>query len=132
MSFKWVGISEDTAETLLALLKKAKKHNPELTETAFIEHIICDWLEPYRQGKENIKLIKGKVIVRNNLKQALKQSGKKQVDVAEQVGISRPYFGQLMAGKYEPSLAVAYLIVNALGYPPEKITDIFYLEPTEE
>lgn len=131
MSFKWVGLSEETAETLQAIFKKAKKDNMNLTETKFMEHIVSEWLEPYK--REIVPMPpRNQVALRNNLKQAIKLSGKSQTQIAKEVGINRAYIGQLISGKYDPSLVVALLITKAVGYSISKIEDLFYLEPANQ
>ena len=131
MSFDGVRLPADLTETLVALYHKAKKINPALTKDLFIESILREWLEPYRVEPAN-PVTKDNAILRNNLKQAINFSGKSQTQIAAEAGISRPYLGRVINWKCEPTVKIALLIAKALNYPPEKFTDLFFLEPVKQ
>ncbi|KFM93155.1 helix-turn-helix transcriptional regulator [Paenibacillus macerans] len=51
-----------------------------------------------------------------------KSKGLTQSELAERVGISRPYLANIERGEYDPSLKVAQLLSQQLGKP---IDDLF-------
>ncbi|MEK5163139.1 helix-turn-helix transcriptional regulator [Paenibacillus sp. FSL R5-0527] len=51
-----------------------------------------------------------------------KSKGLTQSELAERVGISRPYLANIERGEYDPSLKVAQLLSQELGKP---IDDLF-------
>ena len=128
--FERVNLPVDMAETLAAIFTKVKKINPEITEGEFIERALKEWLEPYK--RDSIKTTSRKnVVLRNRLKNAVQFCGKSQTQLAKDVGVSRTYLGHVISGKCEPSVALAILITDAIGYPLEKLHEVFYLEPME-
>lgn len=132
MNFNNVQLPLDLVETLDAIYKKARKQNPSLNESIFIERIMREWLEPFKRESGQSPLPKNKVVLKNNLKAAIKFAGKKQTEVAQEIGINRTYLSQIISGKYEPSITFAFLLAEAVKYPPEKVKDLFYLEPVEQ
>lgn len=127
-----VKLPPEMMETLDAIYKKAKKHNPSLTESTFFEELIGEWLEPYKRDRKGPPMRKGQVILKNNLRHAIKLCGKSQAQIAREVGINRSYLSQLINGQYEPSTSLALLLMQAVEYPPEKFQDLFFLEPAPE
>lgn len=122
-----LGLPNDLVEIMQAIYKKAKKINPNLTESAFIQSIFEEWLEPYSREKNIIS--KKDVILRNSLGDAIKFAGKSQTKIAEEIGVNRPHLNSIINGKAEPSITLVLLLLNTLNYPIEKIKDLFYLEP---
>lgn len=118
----------DLVEIIDAVYKKAKKLNPELTESVFLQRVFEEWLEPYRREIEHTAFSKKTVVLRNNLKQIFEICSKSQTEVAGKMGVNRAYLGQVVNGKYDPSVLFVLLMVAALEYPPEKMKDLFYLE----
>lgn len=132
MDFRHIQLPLDLIETLDAIYKKARKQNPYLNESIFIERIIREWLEPFKRENNQSLLPKNKVVLRNNLKAAIRFSGKTQTEVAQEIGINRAYLSQIISGKYEPSITFAFLLAESVQYPPERIKDLFYLNPAEQ
>lgn len=130
MEFKTVNLPDDIAETLSAIYKKAKRHNQELDKDTFLRQIIMEWLEPFQRSIDRVTVTRGEAILRNRLYEAIKISGKSQAQIAREIGVNRSYISELIKGKYDPSITVAYLLAASLGYPAERIKDLFYLEPT--
>ena len=128
--FERVNLPVDMAETLAAIFIKAKRINPVLTEEEFIERALKEWLKPYKRDKIKVTLRKN-VVLRNRLKNAIQFCGKSQTQLAQEVGVSRTYLGHVISGKCEPSVTLAILITDAIGYPLEKLHEVFYLEPME-
>ena len=120
----WSGPATPVLE---AVFQRARAIHPTLTESAFLEHIIASWLEPYERGRP--VLTKDKVRLRNTLDVALKVAGKTKTALATETGISRAYLGLVAADRCEPSVTVALLLANALGYPPGRFDNLFFLEP---
>lgn len=133
MSFNGIKIDlpGDVDETLEEIFKRAKKLNPAINKQQFLKWIITMWLDPYLQDQAEIAP-KDQVQLKNNLKEAITLSGKTQAQVAREIGISRAYLSEIIRGVYTPSVLTALLILRATNYPPEKITDIFSLEPIEQ
>jgi len=131
MDITRVKLPAEMIETLQAIYKKAKKHNPNLNESTFFEEIIGEWLEPYKRDRILPVMRKGEIKLRNNLKYAIKLCGKSQAQIAREVGINRSYLSQILNGQYEPSTSLALLLTQAVGYPPEKFNDLFFLEPAK-
>lgn len=129
MNFNEIELPHNLIETLDAILQKVKLQNPELTESLFIEQIFWEWLEPFKREPNRISMPRKKVVVKNNLRQAIKLSSKSQSQIAREIGVHRAYINQIITGKYEPSISIAFLLTEALNYPSEKIKDLFYLEP---
>ncbi|HUW64817.1 MAG TPA: helix-turn-helix transcriptional regulator [Spirochaetia bacterium] len=132
MDISRIKLPPDMVDTLDAIFQKAKEHNPGLTESLFLESIIREWLEPYRWGRNHVVLSRDRVRLRNNLRQAIRLSGKSQALIAREIGVNRPYLSQVVSGKYEPSVTLALLLTEALGYPREKFKDLFFLEPVDQ
>ena len=132
MSFDYLNLSKETTETLKAIYVNAKKHNKDITENLFIEHIIANWLDPYKHTKEYPVIPKDKAVLNNNLKQAIKITGKTQIQVAKEIGVNPKYLGHVINRRCEPSVTLALLLANCLHYPSGKIDDLFYLEPANQ
>jgi len=127
-----VSLPSDLIDMLTAIYKKLKDIEPGLTESIFFERIIKEWLEPYRRNKRPIyQLKRDKVILKNDIKKALQLCDKSQSQIAREIGVNRVYLSQVINGKFEPSIVLAFLIADALNYPAEKIKDLFYLEPAD-
>ena len=132
MDLSKVKLPLELIETLDSIYKKVKLLDSELDESTFIERIFDDWLEPYKRERKHIRALKSKVILRNKLKDAVKLCGKSQTQIAKDMGINRAYLGQMINAKYEPSIFMVLLLTETIGYPPEKIKDLFYLETIEQ
>ena len=116
-------------QLLNEIYKKSKELNPKLTEKQFFINLINEGLEPYLSIKPR-PYLKDEVKLCNDIKLAVRYSGKTQTQVAKEIGIDRTYLQKIISGKNEPSVALALLIVRACGYP--KFEDIFYLEPIRD
>ncbi|BAO04886.1 MULTISPECIES: helix-turn-helix transcriptional regulator [Clostridium] len=68
------------------------------------------------------------MVVKNNLKEILKDKGIKQVWLAEQVGINSKTLSNIINGKYNTSLEVALKISEVLKMSTD---DIFKLKKDE-
>jgi len=132
MDLTKVKLPPELIETLDSIYKKVKLMDTGLDESTFIERIFDDWLEPYKRERKHTATLKNKVILRNKLKDAVKICGKTQTQIAKEMGINRAYLGQMINGKYEPSIFMVLLLIETIGYPLEKIRDLFYLEIIEQ
>lgn len=130
--FKQLELPVDMTETLKLLYEKTKKHDPHMNELRFLQVIIGQWLELYSPKKQLIPLQKNNVILRNDLKMAIRLCGKTQRQIADETGLNYSYLSQLINGKNEPSISVVLLLMQALNYPPNKINDLFFLESLPE
>lgn len=129
MNLQRVKLSPEIVKTLNAVYQEAKKQNPCLNESVFFEGLISDWLETFKRNRKRKTLLsKDNAVLRNNLKLAIKLCNKSQLRVADEIGINRPYLSQIISGKYIPSVILALLLLEAVEYPPEKFTDVFFLE----
>jgi DNA-binding XRE family transcriptional regulator len=119
-------LPEPISGAMEMVYERVKVIHPTLTEGAFLGYVAASWLEPYQRRRP--KVTRGGAVLRNNLAAALKASGRTQTKVAEEVGVSRPYLWRLINGECEPTIKIAFLLAQALRYPPERICDLFYLE----
>lgn len=131
MDFSEIELPPDMMEIIDVIFNKAKMHNQELTESIFLQRIFDEWLDPYRREKEHVAMSKRNSVLRNNLKQIFDIYGKSQSGVARRMGVNRAYLGQVINGRYEPSIFFVLLLMEALECPP-KINDLFYLEPISQ
>lgn len=123
-----IKLPQDVLEVLEVIYEEAKKINPDITERIFFERIVREWLRGYRKRRwSKGDMSKDKVLLKNNLEATLKLAGKTQTQVAKEIGINRTYLGQIIKGRYDPSVKVAFLLAEALY--SSKIEDMFYLEP---
>lgn len=130
MQFSINDLPEDLKETLEAVYRKAKRAEPQLTETEFFTRVFCTWLKPY--SREKIKLpSRKKVVLRNRLAEILAAYDISYSQIARQTGISRTYISRIIRQEYTPTITVAYLICLALGLDLSKVPEIFYLEEKE-
>lgn len=129
--FEILGLPIDACKTLQKLYFKAKKLDPHLTEQRFTQAIITHWLNQYsiKYGNQNMTFKKDGVILRNNIKTAIRSSGKTQRQVASEIGINHVYLSEIIHGKYEPGITVALLLYRALYHSPAQIEKLFYLQP---
>jgi len=127
--FNQLDLPPGMTEILTVIYRKAKKLSPELTEKLFIQQIIDDWLEPYNSSKIYQAITKRKIKLRNNLKDAMKLSGKTQAQLALETGINRAYISQISNGHHEPTITAAILLAKTTGCNTD---DLFYIEPVEE
>lgn len=121
----------ELAETLAAIYRKVRILDPDLTESVFLERILDEWLNPYKRLANATIRQKGGVVLKSKLQEILTISGKTKSQLARETGINRTYLGYVFKGESEPSITVALLLLEALQYPKEKFTDVFYLEPVE-
>lgn len=132
MEFSQLNFSREITETLEVIYHEVKKYNPIITKRLFLETLIGEWLENYKVNVNKRPLQRDKVLLKNRLKEALKTSGKTQSEVAKLIGVNRSYFGQIVRGNCDPSVRMSLLVLDAINYPPQKFTDIFYLEPVDQ
>ena len=107
IKIKNVKLSGELITKLEILYNKIKIQNPNLAESDLLEFAIRDWLRSYEENIDKKVLRKDRVNMKNNLKQVIKYSGKTQKQIADEIGINATYLGQIIKGKYEPSLSVA-------------------------
>ena len=131
MDFKTITLPDDIAETLGAIHRNVIKYNPEIGKDTFIRQVIMEWLEPYERKEERTITTRDKVVLKNNLKKAIKLSRKSITQVANEIGVNRVYLSQVISGRYEPSVTVLLLIIDSLRIPVDKIKDLFYLKPAQ-
>ena len=129
MDLSKVELLSDMIETLSEIFRRAKNNYPELNESIFFKQILMEWLEPYKQSKSSFTLTRQKVTLKNRLKEAIQQSGKSNIQIAKEIGVNRVYISQIISGRYEPTITIILLLAESIGYPLEKIKDLFYLEP---
>lgn len=125
-------IRPDMLEILEAVYKKLNKIEPDINESKFFERIFDEWLEPYKRDKKTNTVQRKEAVLKNKLETAFNLCGKSKAQVAREIGVNRVYLSQVIKGKYEPSVKVAFLIAESLGYPPERIKELFYLELVQE
>lgn len=129
MLFDDLNLPDDMANTLKIIYERAKKYDHHLSEQRFLQAIISQWLDIYVKTNSVKLRHKDQVTLCNDLKAAIHQSGKTQRQIAQETGINYTYLSQIIHGKYEPSVTMALLLMEALNYPPARIKDLFYLEP---
>ena len=122
-------LPESMKDTLIHIYNEAKKRDLNLTESRFFQVIISQWMELYLQNKKLPELDKSNVKLYNNLKSVIKVSGKTQRDIANEIGLNDTYLSHIIRGKYDPSITIVLLLMQALDYPLAKLNDVFYLEP---
>ena len=132
MNLEKVRLPKDIEDILDVLYSKALIHNPELNESVFMECIISEWLEPYLRDRSQSSMQRKNVVLKNDLENAIKHSGKTQKQVAQKTGLNTTYLNRVIKGKYEPSVTVALLLMDSISYPSSKINELFYLEPVYE
>jgi len=128
--FNCFNLPEGMRDVLILIYSESKKHDSSLTEDGFIQVIFSQWLEMYlkNNGQAN-RQSKNNATLQNNLKAAIKASGKTQQDVSKEIGLNNTYLSQLIHGKYDPTITVVLLLMQALNYPPAKLNNLFYLKP---
>lgn len=129
--FDFLKLSPELQGTLEAIYRQTVVYRPHLSSEEFIQIIIKDWLNSYRTRSID-GLQRNNVKLKNNLKSILTLRGKSQRQLARETGLNVSYLSGLINGKYEPSITVAYLIANALGYGPSRIGELFWLELADE
>ena len=127
--FRQLDLPPDMVEILTVIYQKARKLNPGLTEKLFIQQIIDDWLEPYNCNRTYQVTSKRKAKLKNELKEAMKLSGKTQTQLSLETGINRAYISQIANGHHDPTVTAAILLAKATGCNTD---DLLYIEPTEE
>jgi len=132
MDLRSIALPHELTEIFDAVYKKLKTYDKELSESMLLEYIINQWLEPYERKESGEEMHRGKARLKNNLKQAIKLSGKTRIQLAREIGVNRVYLGQVVNGKCDPSITLALLLAKALNYPPGKIDELFYIEPVSE
>lgn len=130
--FDFNELDPEIKRTLELAYRQAVVYNPKLSPERFLENIIKQWLDIYRTGNYIEGLKRNKVKLRNNLKVLLALKGKSQRQLAKETGINPSYLSGLINEKYEPSITIVYLIANALGYSPNRIGELFWLELVDE
>lgn len=129
--FDFLKLSPELQGTLETIYRQTVVYRPHLSSEEFIQIIIKDWLNSYRTRSID-GLQRNNVKLKNNLKSILTLRGKSQRQLARETGLNVSYLSGLINGKYEPSITVAYLIANALGYGPSRIGELFWLELADE
>lgn len=122
-----INLPKDMYGTLMDVYNEAKKYDASLTEELFYKTMIKQFLYLYR-NKEFKELNKNNVKLKNNLKLAIQMSGKTQVEVSKNIGISKTHLSQIINGVSEPSITIVLLIANRINYPTVKLNDLFFLE----
>ncbi len=115
-------------KSLQTLYEKTKAHDPQITESRFLQVIIAQWLEMYATTKQE-PLHKNNVVLRNDLKMAIRISGKTQRQISQETGINYVYLSDVLRGKYEPGITFVLLLMRSLNCPPARLHDLFFLEP---
>ena len=67
--------------------------------------------------------MKNKLVLKNRLKEIIKEKGISQQELAEMVGVSRNTISSLETGQYEPTAKLALILSIALD---KKFEEIFY------
>lgn len=125
-----LNLPNDLTNTLKIILNKCKEFDPHINEEKFIEIIFKQWLEQYKLPQQNKKIYKkNQVKLKNDLKMTIVCSDKTQKQIAEEIGINYSYLNQIINGVNEPSITLVLLLIQTLNYPPQKITELFFLEP---
>lgn len=60
-------------------------------------------------------------MIRNKLKHIREQSGKNYQEVADEIGVSKPYYWQIENGKRRLSYELAVKIASVFGKKPDEI-----------
>lgn len=60
-------------------------------------------------------------MVKNNLKQLLREKGLKHNFIAEKIGLEASYFSNIIKGKNIPSVEIALKLEQILGVPVNEI-----------
>lgn len=131
MNLQDVRLPAEMAEILAIIYGKAKKINGRINENLFVQKIFDDWLEQYRRREPGRPRHKDQVKLNNRLTELLQMAGKSQSQLSRETGINRTHLRYIITGKVEPSVTLAILILEALDFPPDKFSDVFYLEPVE-
>ena len=129
MDLEKIKLPIEMVKTLENIFSIVKDKNPEITESLFIEYIISQWLEQFKIQEPFQPTNKDAVVLKNNLKNAIKYSDKNQRQISDEIGIKPAYLSQIIKGKYDPSIKLALLMLNSLNYPVIKTNELFYLEP---
>ncbi len=124
----YLDLPDDMRKSLQNLYEKTKVHDPQITESRFLQVIIAQWLEMYVVAKQE-PLHKNKAVLHNDLKMAIRISGKTQRQISQETGINYVYLSDVIRGKYEPGIAFVLLLMRALNCPPARLHDLFFLEP---
>lgn len=87
MEINKVKVPSELEKTLDEAYKRFKKIHPKMSESNFIETIFEQWLRPYKKTNGPVIYRKGSVILCNNIRRAIKLSGKTQTQVANEIAI---------------------------------------------
>lgn len=72
--------------------------------------------------------MKRELLLRNRLKEARKEKGMSQEELAKKVGVARNTITSIERYEYTPTAYLAYLLCHALGWTFE---EMFYMEKIE-
>ncbi|GAB6180977.1 hypothetical protein JCM14036_22960 [Desulfotomaculum defluvii] len=128
MDFSKIKLPSDMVDTLDQVYRCLKVLHPRLTESVFLEKILADWLKQFKKEQPRIYK-KDKVLLHNDIKNALELAGKSQNQIAEEIGVNRTYLGQVVRGEYEPGITIALLLAIATS---QRVEDLFFLTPADE
>ena len=127
-----INLPEGIIDSLEEVYKKLKKQITDLTRDEILTHIIGEWLEQYKHSQNRLIKTKNEVVLKNNLREAIKLSHKTQAQIADELGINRTYLNHVIRGRCEPSVTLALLLANAVNCLPGEIESLFYIEPANE
>ena len=127
-----VNLPDSIIDSLDEIYKKLKKQIPSLTKDDIFTHIIGEWLEQYKHNLSRSVKTKNEVVLRNNLREAIKLSRKTQAQIADELGINRTYLNHVIKGRCEPSITLALLLADAVNCSHGKLDSLFYIKPAKE
>jgi len=101
-----------------------------ISESEFLLLVAEEWLECY-QHRPCPVMSRGRVALKNNLREHISASGMTQKEIARSIGVNPSYLSEVVSGHYEPSIRIVLLLLAVLKVPPAKIRDVFYLVPAD-
>jgi DNA-binding XRE family transcriptional regulator len=126
-----VDLPDNISDILKEIHKKLKKRVPDLTMDTLIAHIIGEWLEGYKRHESVMSIPKANVELHNNLREAIKVSGKSQAQIARELGINKTYLNHVISGRCVPSVTLTLLLAEAVKCP-NRIDLLFSLKPVQK
>lgn len=69
---------------------------------------------------------------RKKVRMLIAQTGKSLRSFAKEIEVSQPYLSQILSGKKNPSVTIAYKIANGLSYEVEEIFLIKLIDVTNQ
>lgn len=123
MHMSSIELPVEMIDILSAIYNRARKTNPELTESIFMQRIVDDWLKGY--SRETTLTTKKNVVLQNRIKKAIEVNKKNITEVARTIGIDRVHLSNIINRKSEPSVTIALLLEEALD---SQLQYLFFLE----